>query len=100
MFRSFSRPVTMLGAAAVLLAFAGAADAGNAGRRPYVFLGQDYDRVTVTKKPIRGYSGSALNSSPAGGTFIHCDYHRIPIRKCNASGRCRAVAWELHEYCY
>jgi opacity protein-like surface antigen len=87
-------------AAAVLVAspLAATADQTPYNKRPIAWNG-DYDKVYVTKKPVHGYSGPALNSFAPGG-FIHCDYHRIPIRSCNSSGRCKAVAWELHQYCY
>jgi hypothetical protein len=67
-------------------------------KRPFAWNG-DYDKTYITKEPVHGYSGPALNSYPPD-SFIHCDYHRIPIRACNSAGRCKAVAWELHQFCY
>ncbi len=65
---------------------------------PFAWNGE-YDRNYITRNPVDGYSGPALNSFPPS-SFSHCDYHRIPIRTCDADGRCKATAWRLHQFCY
>lgn len=87
-------------AAAVLMASPLSASANHTKyhKRPIAWNG-DYYKTYITREAVHGYSGPALNSF-APGSFSHCDYHRVPIRACNAAGRCKAVAWELRQYCY
>lgn len=67
--------------------------------RPNPGFDTTYERRCISKKPQHGYSGSPVNGFPLG-PFVHCDYHRIPIRECSGSGRCKVVAWELQQFCY
>jgi hypothetical protein len=62
---------------------------------PFPTFDDRYEESTITRTPRRGYSGWAR----APFNDYYCDYRRIPVRRCD-NGRCRAVAWELQQYCY
>lgn len=49
---------------------------------------QDY----TFKKPMHGFSGHS-------GDY-YCDYQRLPIRKCDANGKCKVVGWTLRQSCH
>lgn len=53
---------------------------------------QIYLETYSFKKPMHGYSGHSGN--------YYCDYQRLPVRKCDASGQnCQIVSWTLQQIC-
>lgn len=61
------------------------ANAGGKGRELYL-------ETYTFSKPMHGYSGHSGN--------YYCDYQRLPVRKCDASGQnCKIVSWTLQQIC-
>ena len=83
--KTFALATAFAAVAGATLISSNAANAGGKGRELYL-------ETYSFSKPMHGYSGHAGNS--------YCDYQRLPVRKCDASGQnCKIVSWTLQQIC-